>query len=135
MGTEPSEDFWALIMVGNRSFLGEVIHHPLSNTEEAADHLMSQPCVKVLTPFEVTTTLMPMRGPDGRPAINKEISAEPVLLSFEGSPAYLKPTGLMFFREMQPGDRERYKKLIEQAKRLALGARASASGIAVPPQQ
>jgi len=136
MGTEHSEDLsevrpdiWAVVLCGPKVYLGSI---DAASPDEAKLLLEHGRTIHIRPAYEVSVTLIPVRGPDGQPAISKQMSAEPFLLSLEGSGLLLIPTGLSLFCDMKAGDATRYKTLVDQAAKLAMNARAAQSGLAIP---
>lgn len=122
MDTEPSENLWALIQSGIRTFIGQL----------TSDSVVGQGRFVTLEPaYEVSVAYIPMRGPNGETVVKKEISATPFLLSLNGSPLHVAVEGYVLFGEMKGPDRARYKRLADQAEHLAVAARAADSGIAL----
>lgn len=126
MAEQHSEDFWSLVLSGSRYFLGVIKAH---NAEK--NTVKMEPC------YEVSANLVPMRGPQGHQVLSKNISADPVLVSFAGSPMTLFITAISKGEDMQVSDQARYKKLAANAEKMALEARAADFGIttsgAAPP--
>jgi hypothetical protein len=118
------DDKWALIFSGGRAYLG--------CSRDGMSGAFHDALVSFNPIYEITVMNIPMQGPGGQVLFNKQISSEPVLLSFEGSPVYLKVSGFCPFSEMKPGDRARYKGLADQAEKLATAARADQAGLVLP---
>jgi hypothetical protein len=134
MDTQSVEDIlevekdWMLLLSGGRAYIGCT-----SSSRDDVLQALSGSGLLVLEPaYEISVMNIPMQGPGGQVVVNKQIGAEPVLLSFEGSPFHLKPTGVCFFSGMKPGDRARYKGLVDQAEKLATAARADQAGLVLP---
>lgn len=127
MAEQHSEDLWSVVLSGNRYFLGVIKEH---NRER--NTVKVQPC------YEITAHLIPVRTPNGQQAMSKNISAEPVLLTFNESPMELSITGLLKGDEMHTGDQTRYKKLAASADKMSVESRAAESGLttsgAMPPR-
>lgn len=129
MGTEPAKDLWAVVFSGGKSYVGNITsgYKVRDSTDLLGGTIALQPC------YEIISQLIPMRGPQGQMVVSKNISAEPVIVTFdEASPVHLIPTGFMLFSEMKASDQARYKRLVETAAQMALESRASESGIVAP---
>lgn len=136
MGTESSEDLsnvrpdiWAVVLCGPKVYLGSIDAASPDDARMLFEHGRT---ISIRPAYEINVALIPVRGPDGQPGISKQMSAEPFLLSLEGSGLLLIPTGLSLFCDMKSGDAARYKTLADQAAKLAMNARAAQSGLALP---
>lgn len=135
MATESTEDLWAVVIAGSKTFIGKMTDRgeaPI-NIASVLEELVDGMLLRFDTAYEIVGMHIPVRGPNGEPTISKQISSEPFLLSFEGSPIYLKADAISFFPQMKDGDKNRYKMLVAQAEKIATDARASAAGIVMMP--
>jgi hypothetical protein len=83
--------------------------------------------------YEVTSQLIPVgRDSNGAPIISKNISAEPILVSFSGSPLVMKADLLVRGEEMKKEDQARYKRLADTAAMMCREARAAEANILLP---
>lgn len=118
MAEQHSENLWSIVLCGNRYYLGVIKEH---NAER--NTVKVQPC------YEVSVHLVPVRTPQGQQAMSKNISAEPVLLSFNDSPVVLHLNGLIHGEDMKPEDQARYKRLAAAAEKMSTESRAAEIGL------
>lgn len=131
MASEHANDLWALVFSGGRAYIGAS-----KPDEDLSERVMAEKLAKgvansvVLNPcYEVSVLVRQGQDNNGRPVMQKNVTAEPVMVSLEGSPVFLLYTGVIFFADMKESDRARYKSLAATAEQLALQARAAESGI------
>lgn len=132
MDTEPSKDLWAIVQGGAKTFMGKL---DSSAGKDAVMSALTGGLPVTMSPvYELSVMHIPIRGPHGETALQKEITAAPFFLSFEEPRLHVVAEAFVFFDEMKPGDVRRYKRLIEQAEQLATRARAGDAGIVAPKQ-
>lgn len=125
MASESAQDLLALVMVGGRYFVGEVMD------EQRAATLPGE-IITLRNVINIDIITIPVRAPNGQTAFHKEITAEPFLFSWEGSPILIRPEVISLFSTMEEGDRKRYKKLVADAERLVKQLRAQDAGLVLP---
>lgn len=119
MAEQSSEDLWTIVISSGKYFIGKLTNLPMSD-----EMVTMQPC------YEVTSQLIPVgRGEGGRPIMSKNISAEPILVCFEGPPVRIRADVIIHAEDMKEGDRSRYKRLTDTAAKVCSEARMADSGL------
>jgi hypothetical protein len=132
MASEPTKDLWALVLTSNRFFVGQLNPEKELSGDETMEFLgrvleLNEPVV--LCPvFEISAMLVPVPSERGM-VMQREVAASPVLVSFDDSPIHILPEAVSLFAEMKPEDRARYKRLVDQATRMAVNTRAAEAGL------
>ncbi len=125
MAPESAEGVWALMLIGGRYFVGEIIC-------QKEEQPMPGAVLESRRAIGEEVMVIPIRSASGAPAFRKEVTAEPLIFSWEGSPLHVKPDMVSQLRSMKPGDQERYKKIIADGERLIGELRAQAAGLVTP---
>lgn len=112
-------DAWAIVITAGGTLIGELPH------EGFRSH-MDEGIVEMQHFYELNASvgLMP-----GGAAIQKSLIAMPFMGTELGAPIRVKPVGIQYLADMKPADKQRYKRLIEQAERQSEKTRASDVGI------
>lgn len=118
-----SDDFnlWAVVLTGNNKFIGNPVSDEL---DENGMLLLSEV-------YEISVQLIPQPVGPGRIALHREIAAVPFINTLEEGSLWVRPDAVQWMKDLKPGDVNRYKRLVTQARELCVQTRAQESNLAI----
>ena len=140
MEPEQDRDLWAVITTSAGKYLLGNIEYP-AKKGEVLDVLQGSGVLKLSRAYELNVQMIPIPVGPGQMQIQREVNATPYILTLVDTILYVQPSALQFFEDMKDADQTRYKRLVEQASRLAETARQQDAGIIparpdqIPPHQ